>query len=151
MDKGINTQKCCELFRLIPRKKIEYIFEKSETCGAECDYQFLGFEDVYKAVTLFVPKGRVIIDLGCCYAFQSWYFRDYKKYIGVDCGIKDKVVLHTDNSEFYFTSIQKFILEVFPKLGYEKENIFAICSYVPDNEARQMVKEFFPYCLVYYP
>lgn len=145
------TDECCELFRLIPKEKIKYIFENSETCSAECDCQFLGFEEVYKAVKMFVPKEKVIIDLGCCYAFQSWYFRNYEKYIGVDCGIRDNVVLHTKNSEFYFTSIQNFISEVFPKIGYKKENVFAICSYVPDEEAQQMVKEFFPYCLVYYP
>lgn len=141
----------CELFNIIPRKKLDYVFKKSSTCGAECDSSFLGFENIYRAVKSIVPEYKVIIDLGCCYAFQSWYFRDHKKYIGVDNGIQDKIVLHTKNSKFYFMSIQKFISEVFPKLGYEKEDVFAICSYVPDEEARRMTREFFPYCLVYYP
>lgn len=141
----------CELYKLIPEDKIENVFKTSETVGAECDFTFLGFEDVYKAVTLFVPKNRVIIDLGCAYAFQSWYFRDYRKYIGVDNGVKKNDVLETDNSEFYFMSIQEFIKEVFPQLGYRKEEIFAICSYVPDKEAGEMIREYFPYCLVYYP
>lgn len=113
----------CELFDLIPRKKIDYVFKKSSTCGAECDYSFLGFENVYRAVKSIVPEDKVIIDLGCCYAFQSWYFRNHKKYIGVDNGIRDKIVLRTDNAEFYFTSIQKFISEEFQKLGYEKEDV----------------------------
>lgn len=30
-------------------------------------------------------------------------------------------------------------------------NVFAICSYVPDNEARKLVKENFKNCLIYYP
>ena len=141
----------CELFRMIPIGKINEIFSRSETAGAELDYTFLGFEDVYKAVTLFVPKGKIIIDLGCSYAFQSWYFKDYKKYIGVDSGICCNDVLEIENSKFYFTSIQHFIKNVFPTIGYDKKDVFAICSYVPDEEARQMVKEFFPYCLVYYP
>lgn len=141
----------CELFELIPKEKIEKVFETSETVGAECDFTFLGFEDVYKAVTLFIPKNQVIIDLGCAYAFQSWYFRDYRKYIGVDNGVNKNDVLETENSEFYFMSIQEFIKEAFPQLGYRKEEVFAICSYVPDEEAREMVRKFFPYCLVYYP
>lgn len=141
----------CELFKLIPKEKIEKVFETSKTVDAECDFAFLGFEDVYKAVTLFVPKNRVIIDLGCAYAFQSWYFRDYRKYIGIDNGVNKNDVLETENSEFYFVSIQEFIKEVFPQLGYRKEEVFAICSYVPDEEARKMIGESFPHCLVYYP
>lgn len=141
----------CELFQIIPRDKIDHVFEMSQTVGVELDHTFLGFENVYKAVTLFVKKNRVIIDLGCGYAFQSWYFRDYKKYIGVDIFTKSEDVLETDNSEFYFMSIQKFINEIFPILGYQKEDVFAVCSYVPDEEANKMVRECFPYCLIYYP
>ena len=139
----------CELFRMIPKEKIDNMFENSNTLGAECDYTFLCFEEVYKAVTLFVPKSKVIIDLGCAYAFQSWYFRDYRKYIGVDAHIAD--VLETENSEFHITSIQNFIKYVFPKLGHSIDEVFAVCSYVPDKNAREMVRNFFPHCLVYYP
>ena len=141
----------CELFNLIPREKIEHVFRTSQTVGAECDYTFLGFEHVYKAVTMFVPKSKVIIDLGCAYAFQSWYFRDYRKYIGVDNGVCCADVLETDNSEFYFISIQHFIRDVFPRLGYSLNEVFAVCSYVPDDNAREMVKNFFAHYLVYYP
>lgn len=145
----------CELFKLIPREKINKIFTTSQTVGAECDHTFLGFEEVYKSVTLFVPKDKIIIDFGCAYAFQSWYFRDYRKYIGVDNGSHDCLdvfkILEISNSDFYYTSIQRFINEVFPQLGYRKEEVFAICSYVPDEEAREMVRKCFSYCLVYYP
>ena len=139
----------CELFKLIPHEKIDSVFRKSKTAGAEMDYEFLGFEDVYKAVTLFVQKSKIIIDFGCSYAFQSWYFRDYKKYIGVDAWTD--AFLETENSRFFSMKIQDFIREVFPVLGCEKEEVFAVCSYVPDREARRMVRESFPYCLVYYP
>lgn len=141
----------CELFTLIPKEKIDRIFAESETASAELDYTFLGFEDVYKAVTMFVPKNKIIIDLGCGYAFQSWYFRDYSGYIGVDFFTNDKDVLKTDNSWFYRMSIQNFIQDIFHTLGYRKEEVFAICSHVPDAVARDMVRRFFPCCLVYYP
>lgn len=141
----------CELFKLIPREKIEHVFNISQTAAAEQDYTFLGFESVYQAVTLFVPKSKVIIDLGCAYAFQSWYFRDYRKYIGVDNGVCYADVLETENSEFHFTSIQNFVKNIFPKLGYSTDEVFAICSYVPDENAREMVRGYFSHCLVYYP
>lgn len=144
-------KECCELFKIIPRDKLDYVFENSQKASAEQYFTFLGFEEVYKAATLFVPKDKIIIDLGCAYAFQSWYFKDYKKYIGVDVLCNESDVLKTENSEFYFMSIQNFIKNIFPKLGYSKNEVFAICSYVPDKNARKMVREFFKNCLVYYP
>lgn len=144
-------EKTCELFKLIPQEKIELIFRTSNTVGAECDATFLGFEDVYKAVTMFAPKSKIIIDFGCAYAFQSWYFKDYRKYIGIDNSLCYADVLKTGNSEFYFTSIQNFIKNTFPILGYSFDDVFAVCSYVPDESAREMVRKFFPHCLVYYP
>ena len=140
----------CDLFKIIPRKKLDYLFENSRASG-ELDSTFLAFEEVYKGVLGFVPKSKIIIDLGCAYATQSYFFRDYKKYIGIDVEGNTKTVIHTENSEFYFVSIQKFIKEIFDTLGISKEDVFAICSYVPDEEARQLVRETFPYCLVYYP
>lgn len=141
----------CELFKLIPKEKIDHVFQSSQTVGAECDISFLGFEKVYKASTLFAPKTKVIIDFGCAYAFQSWYFRNYRKYIGIDNGVCENDVLKTENSEFHFMSIQDFIKNVFPTLGYRSDDVFAVCSYVPDDNAREMVRNFFPNCLVYYP
>lgn len=140
----------CELFRLIPREKLDELF-KNSNASAELDKSFLGFEKVYKSVLNFVPKSKIIIDFGCSYATQSWYFRDYKKYIGIDSDTNENSVIHTENSEYYYTSIQNFIVNIFPNLNIPKENVFAICSYVPDEKAREMVRERFPNCLVYYP
>ena len=143
----------CELYTLIPREKIDRVFQVSKTASSELCHDFLGFEQVYKAVTLFAPKGRIIIDFGCGYAFQSWYFKDYRKYIGVDVSPVGKDVLdilETGNSDFYHMRIQQFIA-MFPRMGYEPEEVFAICSYVPDTDAQRLVRETFPHCLVYYP
>ena len=157
----------CELYRLIPKEKIDRVFQVSETAKSELDCTFLGFENVYKAVTLFVPKNRIIIDFGCGYAFQSWYFKDYRKYIAVDeCTACADVldILETGNSEFYHMRIQDFIENHVRKDRYgfcdiklknmdwqSVENVFAICSYVPDTDAQRLVRETFPHCLVYYP
>lgn len=144
-------EKCCELFRIIPRDKVCEVFRKSKTVCAECSHSFLGFEKVYKAVTMFVPKDKIIIDLGCGYAFQSWYFRDYKRYVGVDCGVKPEDVLRLDNSDYYFMTIQDFCKKSFAKLGCNLDDVFAIASHVPDDDARTLVRTYFPHCLVYYP
>lgn len=148
-----NEFELCELYKLIPKDKIDRVFQVSKTASSELDCTFLGFEEVYRAVTLFVQKDRIIIDFGCGYAFQSWYFKDYRKYIGVDVGHEAEDVLNvleTGNSDFYNMRIQQFIA-MFPRMGYEPEEVFAICSYVPDTDAQRLVRETFPHCLVYYP
>ena len=76
----------CDLFKRIPREKLEYLFEHSEA-GAELDISFLGFEDPYRFVKDIARKDMIIIDFGCAYATQSWYFREHEKYIGVDAVI----------------------------------------------------------------
>lgn len=142
--------KPCELFSLVPKEKLDYLFEHSNA-SAELDFTFLGFEDVYRDVLNFVSRDKTIIDLGCGYAAQSYYFQDHREYIGVDaCGDNDSVI-HTENSEFYFMSIQDFIKDVFPVSGIDPKDVFAVCSYVPDATARKLVMETFPYCRVYYP
>ena len=142
----------CELFDLIPRQEIDRVFAESETAGAEMDMSFMAFEEVYKAITLFVPKSKVILDLGCAYAPQSHYFADYRKYIGVDLPIGNDIRFDkNENCIIFLQSIQKFINETLKTLPYKNTDYFAICSYVPDQDARKLVRETFENCLVYYP
>lgn len=141
--------KACDLYNIVPKEEIERVFQNSQTASAEMDYSFMGFEEVYKSVTAFVPKDKTIVDLGCAYATQAYYFLDYREYIGVDMRIPD-FHFKTPNSKFYQMSIQDFCMEVV-KNKWNLENMFAICSFVPDEDARKLVRETFPYCLVYYP
>lgn len=146
----------CELYTLIPPEESRRIMNQ-EYC--ELEFDFMGFEDVYKSVLGFVPKGNTIIDLGCYLAAQCYYFKDYKAYIGIDCFERDypwnqaKNVerFKCENTTHYIATIQEFIRDILPTLELDLNECFAICSYVPDEEARRMVRETFPYCLVYYP
>lgn len=138
----------CDLIKIIPSEEVERVFSTG-TASAELDFSFLAFEEVYKSVLSFVPKGKIIVDLGCAYAPQAFYFIEYAGYIGVDAHIPD-VHFETPNMTLYNMSIQNFCDKVV-KEGWNLEQYFAICSYVPDEEARKRVRETFPNCLVYYP
>lgn len=150
----------CDLAQKIPKEKIQELFHNSDA-SAEMDCTFLGFEDSYRKALEYAPENMVIIDLGCAYATQSWYFKDHVKYIGVDYGTcydehptyEDKLrcVLQTNNSEFYFESIQYFIKNTLPTLALDLNNVFAVCSAVPDTKARQLIRETFPNYLDWYP
>ena len=114
-----------------------------------CEYahDFLGFLEVYKAASMFVPKHKTIIDFGCYLAAQAYFFSDYSKYIGVD--VVDLKRFSPKNAEHHVISIQEFISD-HPEIAND-DSVFAICSYVPDFEAQELVRKTFKNCLVYYP
>ena len=145
---AMRKQKPSDLFDLIPIKEIERVFKG--TASAELSYDFLCMDEVYKAVREFVPTSWTILDLGCGYAAQAYYFLDYPKYIAVGLPAMEGMIrFHTDNMELYEMSIQEYIQKYIETLDCRKT--FAICSYVPDDNARNLVRECFPNCLVYYP
>jgi len=51
-------------------------------CDIEPD--FLGFIDKYYHLSKIMPLHFTIIDFGCSYAPQAYYFRKHKQYIGID-------------------------------------------------------------------
>lgn len=140
----------CETIKLIPQSELVRVFRDSETASADMDYTFLCFEDVYMKVKEHCDSNTIIIDFGCAYAPQSYWFTDCEKYIGVDLPMMNDVRFHTDNSEMYIMSGQKFIREVLPAMELDYDHVIAICSYVPDRELQKLVAESFRYNYVKY-
>lgn len=140
----------CDTFKLIPQDEIDRVFRESETACLEMDYTFLCFEEVYKKVLKHCNKDTIIIDLGCAYMSQAYWFINCKKYIGVDLSFYNNEKFKTRNSDIYIMSGQEFIKDILPILNINDDNIIAICSYVPDKELQQLVKERFKYHHVQY-
>lgn len=140
----------CDLFRIIPREEINRVFTHDDNASANMDYTFLGFEDQYKAISQLVRTDWTIIDLGCAYAPQSYYFTEHKKYIGVDIKLPKAFFNNSGNAKFYEMSIQEFCKKVIDN-GLYKNKTFAICNFVPDEDARECVRNTFKNCFVFYP
>lgn len=145
----------CDLLnkKLIPKKELDRVFTQSMSASAEMDYTFLCFEEPYLEALKYVDKDSIIIDLGCSYAAQSFYFTK-NKYIGIDLPMlsSDNEIRFTPpNAEFYIMSIQNFIHNILPTLNLDMDHVIAICSAVPDEEARELVKETFPNYIDWYP
>lgn len=137
----------CELYQMIPRSELDRVFEG--TASAELGRDFLCFEKPYKLASMIVPKTWTIVDLGCAYAAQAYYFTHHKKYVAVDnYSENDYFRFQTDNMEFFNMSIQKFLST---HHFVDLERIFAICSAVPDEEAQKLAIETFPNHYVWYP
>ena len=140
----------CKTIQKIPKRELDRVISESQTASAEMDLSFLCFEEVYERVSKFCNKETIILDFGCSYAAQSYWFTHCKKYIGIDLPFYNNVKFRTNNSEIYLMSGQDFIKNELPKLNINQENIVAVCSYVPDEELQKMVSETFKYNYVQY-
>lgn len=106
------------------------------------------YADYLSLSTLISPK-YTVIDLGCGNSAQGYFFKNHKKYIGVDIGElskKNSTILDRftfENSEHYIMDIMDFIKDY---KDLENEDIFVICSYVPLSlENRKMINSIFPF------
>ena len=114
-----------------------------EKCKLE--YDFIAFLNSYYDLQEIIPKNYIVIDLGCYQAFQGHLFREHTKYIRVDTGVPSAYRLRQNNAEYYECTIQNFIENILPELDFDLDRVFAVCSYVPDIQAREMVRNTFPY------
>ena len=137
-----------ELFDLIPKSEMDKVLDY-EYC--EFDISFLGFTEYYKALASCLPKGTTIIDFGCNQALQSYYFKDFDWYIGIDVAIPVDARYKTDNSMHYQDEICHWITSKFSKLDIPQTECFAICNYVPDWGAQALIKQTFQNVFNYYP
>lgn len=138
-----------ELIDLLPPDQLERVF-RYEMC--DIDFEFMGFTEQYKVLATIIPKNRIIFDFGCAYAPQCYYFKEHRRYIGVDKW-EDFPRFHMNNTIHYTMSIQQFIRDELPIIAraYDMRNTFAICNYVPDDEATALVRATFPNTFVFYP
>ena len=130
------------LFHLLPKDQVERVFNQ-DTCDINSD--FLGFTDIYEMLSKIIPKHFTIIDLGCAYNPQCFYFVKHKKYIAVD--ISDCEKFKSDNCDIYQKSIEDFIKEDISELNLDET--FAICNYVTNNS--KIVRTTFKNLFIYYP
>lgn len=122
-----------ELLKIIPKDQAETIFK---LFNYEIGPEFMGFIDIYRSLSEIIPKHFTVIDFGCSYAPQCFYFEDHKQYVGVDAsgcylpGIKTlDIRFEASNTVHYQMTIKEYI----DKFRYNTDDvqIFAICSYVP--------------------
>lgn len=148
-DEDLYYEDCiASLLPLIPDEEYHRIMSQKE---CELEHDFLGFINVYRPLSLVIPKHFTVIDFGCYVAAQSYYFKDHKRYIGVDVCKLDRFT--PKNADHYYMKIQDYMVKGLPRLlaGTSLDSIYAICSYVPDRDATKMVRETFHNVTSYYP
>lgn len=150
MPQGFYGEATAELKKLIPHNEYESVISQ-DMCELESD--FLGFVEQYYALSKVIPKHYTVIDLGSYMAAQCYFFKGHKRYIGVDSydikeDYKNLKRFRTENTIHYKSTIQDFVKNM---EEIDTETTFAICNYVPDKEAQDLVRETFENCFVFYP
>ena len=131
---------------LIPQEQLDRVLNQ-DMC--DIDPSFLGFTEVYKALASIIPLHWTIVDLGCAYSPQAFFFTQHKAYIGVDYGTNERFAAH--NTKHFDMTIREFIEGHAGDL--DRKTTFAICSYVPPwhDDNQKLVREHFQNVFVYYP
>lgn len=139
-----------QLFKTL-EKDVQYkvqLYRILEENSADISTDFLGFMQAYHHLSLFIPTDRVIYDMGCAHAFQAYYFRFHRAYVGVDLLTKVKNRLSTPNASHLLMSIEEFVT------NHKIDKLhFAICNYVPPwgSGSEVFVRKHFEHLFVYYP
>lgn len=134
----INNNLACELAEKYPKMFKEVLEQKM----CDIDGTFLGFVDIYYFLSKYIPKSWTIIDFGCAYNPQAYYFRKHRAFIGVNKGIRKR--FHFENTDLFNGTIIDYLKQKPPK-----EKAFAICNNVPSKETA-LVRKYYPNCFVYY-
>lgn len=112
------------------------------------DFEFLGFTSVYRHLAHIVPLHFTIVDLGCNAACQSYYFRKHKGYIGIDRLALD-ARFRLPGHEHLVADAKDWVKDQADRSRYYP--MFAISSYVPDEELNLLIRAKFQDLFVFYP
>lgn len=111
--------------------------------------QFMGFVATYRLLALLIPRDWTVVDLGCAYAPQCWYFRAHRRYVGVDLGsLRRRFAM--PNTLHLRANITD-VLAVWR--ASNPLETFAICNYVPPWHGfeRRAIAAVFPNLFSFYP
>lgn len=135
------------LLSLIPKDQQEEIFSQY-LC--DIDEECLGTIDIYLYLCRFIPFSWKIVDLGCSFAPQCFFFQKHAQYIGVD--IFPGKRFFAENTTHLTLSIEDF-LKSKEYFSLELGKTFAITAYVPiiDDDLCRSIREAFPNSLSYSP
>lgn len=134
----INNNLAVDLAENYPKMFREVV--EQEMC--DIDGSFLGFVDVYYYLSKVIPKNWTVVDFGCAYNPQSYYFKDHLAFTGVDKWIKKR--FHFKNTVLFEGTIKDYLKQKPPT-----QKVFAICNNVPSEET-ELVRKYYPNCFIYY-
>ena len=144
-----------DLVNIIPKDELNRKL-RSDYC--EIDVTMLCFEENYIPIANNVPKEFTIVDCGCYMAAQSYLFKDFSRYIGVDSYDKSGSLswyipperFTSENTTHLSLSIKDFLKSDNFK-ALDLDTTYFICSAVPAFEETSELFDNTKNCAVFYP
>lgn len=130
------------LLTLLPEDQKEHIFAYPY-CDISDD--FIGFIDTYYYLSKMIPKHWTVIDFGCGYNAQCFFFTEHTRYIAVDFPGHPRFC--ASNTELVDSPIQEYL----EQWQGNVDTVFAISNYVTTTSTRQLISAIFPNCYCFYP
>ena len=135
--------------------QLERILARTQT---GIDESFLGFVRTYELLAQLIPLHWAVVDIGCCNALQAWFFRHHRGYYGVDPSVPVSERLVLPNTYHFFYAIEDVEL-LTGGIVYRDEDVaeltnepvFAICNYVPSDEANKVIRQRYKNLYSFYP
>lgn len=133
-----------EYFKLL--KFLEQVDEDIEKHGLENKYglcesaeAFMSAEAYYNISKLIsFPEETIVVDCGCGEALQQLFFKNCKKYIGID--LKDTQARLCDNAEFIHGDIVKILPDL--ELKDKSIGISVLCAMCFEDVNKAMKEKF---------
>lgn len=140
-----NEELSAWLLNEIPEEEVERVFEAN--CDLGCE--FVGFVKTYWHLSKIIPKDYHIFDFGAAYNFQSWFFKEHKRYNAIEPSL-DINMIKPDNCYIYRWDTKKFL----DLCSHIPDKSFAIVNYVPtwyEQNPMELVKSRFQNVFTFYP
>lgn len=139
---------------LIPDEEWKRVMQSDASAEIDANNMTCG-RGTYYMLSKMIPKDWTVIDFGCAYNPQSYFFKEHARHIAIEPPFVDNdfhfEFFRAPRTEVLYTTGQLFIKEILPELNLDLDKTFAICNYVPSDDCCKMVRETFKNCFTFYP
>ena len=117
--------------KLIPKEESKKILSQDY-----CDIfpNFMGFVETYYHLSKLIPHNWTVIDIGCAFNAQCYFFQKHRKIISVEPQLNEcfaENLFQANNCDIYRMTGGKFIDSVLPSLDLDMSRTFAIMNNNP--------------------
>ena len=139
---------------LIPDNEWERVIRSDASAEIDCNNMTCG-RGTYYMLSKMIPKDWTVIDFGCAYNAQSYFFQNHARHIAIEPEWKNTdfrfEYFRAPRTEILFTTGQDFINDILPNMNLNIDKTFAICNYVPSGACNLLVRQTFKNVFTFYP
>lgn len=139
---------------LIPKEETKRVMASDASAEIDANNLMCGGATYYN-LSKMIDKSWTVIDIGCAYNPQSYFFQNHARHIAIEPVWKDShfrfEYFKAPNTELLFMDGQDFINETLPTLNLNLDKTFCIVNYVPSGGVNLLARMTFKNIFCFYP